>query len=105
MTSCMVCRLLLAASLLAYNGLAVEPAPKLTPGSTFTITFPEMPPTFYARYTQKDVKAQMTVFLPRNYNPGRKHPLLVFLNGGDGGIGSNPRVAPAPTEEEEFHRG
>jgi hypothetical protein len=93
---------LLAASLLAYNGLAAEPAPKLTPGSTSTITFPEMPPTFYDRYTQKDVKAQMTVFLPRNYDPGRKYPLLVFLNGGDGGTGSNPGVARALSEEKDF---
>jgi predicted peptidase len=97
-----VCRVLLAASLLMYSGLAAEPAPKLTPGSTFTITFSEMPPTFYDRYTQKDVKARMTVFLPRNYDPGRKHPLLIFLNGGDGGTGSNPGVARALTEEKDF---
>src|ERR1017187_3596954 len=102
MTSCMVCRVLLAASLLAYNGLAAEPAPKLTPGNTFTITFPEMPPTFYDRYTQMDVKARMTVFLPRNYDPGRKHPLLVFLNGGDGGTGSNLGVARSLSGEQDF---
>jgi predicted peptidase len=93
---------LLAASVLAFNSPAAEPAPKLTPGSTFTITFPEIPPTFYDLYAQKDVKAQMTVFLPRNYEPSRKHPLLVFLNGGDGGTGSNPGVARALTEEKDF---
>lgn len=94
--------LLLAVSLLVYNGIAAEPVPKLNPGSTFTITFPEMPPTFYDVYSKKDVKAQMTVFLPRNYDAGRKHPLLVFLNGGDGGIGSNPGVARALSEEKDF---
>ena len=97
-----VWRVLLAASLLAYDCFAAEPAPKLTPGSAFTITFPEMPPTFYDMYRQKDVKAQMTVFLPRNYDPGRKHPLLVFLSGGDGGTGSNPGVARALTQEKDF---
>ena len=102
MRSHIVYLVLLAASLLAYNGLAAEPAPKLTPGNTFTITFPEMPPTFYDMYAKKDVKAQMTVFLPRNYAPDRKHPLLVFLNGGDGGIGANPGVARALTEEKDF---
>jgi hypothetical protein len=56
-----VWRALLAASLLAYDCFAAEPAPKLTPGSAFTLTFPEMPPTFYDMYAQKDVKAQMTV--------------------------------------------
>jgi predicted peptidase len=97
-----VWRALLAASLLAYDCFAAEPAPKLTPGSAFTLTFPEMPPTFYDMYAQKDVKAQMTVFLPRNYDPGRKHPLLVFLNGGDGGIGANPGVARSLTQEKDF---
>jgi len=94
--------LLLAAAVLAYNGISAEPAPRLSPGSTFTIRFPEMPQTFYDIYAQKDVKAQMTVFLPRNYDSGRKHPLLVFLNGGDGGTGSNPGVARALSGEQDF---
>ena len=81
---------LFAALLLAYNGIPAEPMPTLRPGNSFTITFPDMPPTFYAMYAKKDEKAQITVFLPRNYDPGRKHPLLVFLNGGDGGTASNP---------------
>lgn len=82
--------------------LAAEPAAKLVAGSTVTITFPEMPPTFYAMFEKKDVKAQMTVFLPRNYDPGRKHPLLIFLNGWDGGAASNPGVARALSQEQEF---
>ena len=44
----------------------------------------------------------MTVFLPTNYAADRKHPLLVFLSGGDGGAGSNPGVARAITEEKGF---
>ena len=82
--------------------LAAEPAPKLTPNSTFTITFPEMPPTFYVLDQKKDVKAQMTLFLPANYSPGRKHPLLVFLNGGHGGTGGDPGVARALSAEKDF---
>ena len=49
MSSHIGCRVLLAASLLVYSGLAAEPAPKLRPGSAVTITFPVMPPTFYDR--------------------------------------------------------
>ena len=94
--------LLLAAALLAHNGISAEPASRLSPGSMFTIRFPEMPQTFYDIYAQKDVKAQMTVFLPRNYDPGRKHPLLVFLNGGDGGTGSNLGVARSISGEQDF---
>lgn len=85
--------------------LALQPAQTVArpaPGSTLTVQFPEMPPTFYDVYEQKDVKAQMTVFLPRNYDLTRKHPLFVFLNGGDGGIGANPGVARAVTEEQDF---
>ena len=37
-----------------------------------------------------------------NYDPGRKHPLLVFLNGGDGGTGSNPGVARSISAEKDF---
>ncbi len=79
---------ILAALLLTIRVGAAAPAPKLVLGKTITITFPKMPPTFYELSQKKDVKAQMMVFLPTNYDPGRKHPLLVFLNGGDGGSGS-----------------
>ena len=61
-----------------------------------------MPPTFYDVCQKKEAKAQMTVFLPTNYDPARKHPLLIFLNGGDGGIGGNPGVARALCAERDF---
>ena len=77
-------------------------SPQMLPGRAFVIPFPEMPATFYAVSQKKDVKAQMTVFLPRNYDPGRKFPLFVFLNGGDGGAGGNPGVARALSEEKDF---
>ncbi|MCX7048283.1 MAG: hypothetical protein NTX50_22710 [Candidatus Sumerlaeota bacterium] len=75
---------------------------RLAPGTAITIAFPEMPPTFCAVSQKKDVKAQMTIYLPRDYNPARKHPLLVFLNGGDGGAGGNPGVARGLSKEQEF---
>jgi hypothetical protein len=81
---------------------AAQPPPKVAPGTTITAIFPEMPPTFYDLSQKKDVKAQMTVFLPTDYEPGRKHPLLVFLGGGDGGTGTNPAVARALTAEKDF---
>jgi dienelactone hydrolase len=81
---------------------AAAPPLKLTPGATFTVPFPDLPPTFYALYNKKDVPVQMTVFLPRNYDPARKHPLLVFLNGGDGGTAGNPGVARGLAEDKDF---
>ena len=93
---------LLAVAAFGPGRLASEPAARLVAGGTVTIAFPEMPPTFYAVFEKKDVKAQMTVFLPRNYDPGRKHPLLIFLNGWDGGAASNPGVARALSQEQDF---
>lgn len=81
---------------------AAGPAGKLAPGRTVTVTFPDMPPTFHAVSQKKNEKAQMTVFLPTNYDLGRKHPLLIFLNGGDGGAGGNPGIARAISEERDF---
>lgn len=77
-------------------------APVLKPGVWFTVKFPEMPPTLFALATQRPDPAMMTVFLPRNYDPQRKHPLFIFLNGNDGGNASNPTIARALTEEQDF---
>lgn len=93
---------LFVVAVVAASVAAAEPAPQLAPGSTFTATFPEMPPTFYDVFQKKDVKAQMTVFLPGNYDSGRKFPLLIFLNGWDGGPGGNPGVARSLCQGKDF---
>lgn len=81
---------------------AHESGAKRTPGSSFTINFPEMPATFHALFAGQQAVARMTVFLPRNYDPARKHPLLVFLDGWDGGDASNAGVARALSQEQDF---
>ena len=81
---------------------AVESTLPLQPSRTLSVEFPEMPPTFCAIAQNVDRKAQMTVFLPRNYEPSRKHPLLLLLNGGDGGAGGNPGVARALCQDRDF---
>ena len=84
--------------------LAAKPAPKprLAPGETITVRFPEMPPTFYAIFQKKEVQAQMTVYLPANYDPSKKYPLLVFLNGWDGGDGATLGYARGLTQGQDF---
>lgn len=82
-------------------GAAVS-APQLRPGSLFTVKFPDMPPTLFDLWNKQNVPASMAVFLPKNYDPQRKHPLLIFLNGGDGGQGTNPGVARALSQEQDF---
>jgi len=79
-----------------------DAALRLAPGTSFTIQFPEMPPTFFALETGKSVPAQMTVFLPTNYDPAKPFPLLIFLNGWDGGAGGNPGVARGLCEDRDF---
>jgi predicted peptidase len=85
---------------LSLTASAADTRPRLAPGTSFAVEFPELPPTFFAISQKKDAKAQMTVFLPKDYDASRKFPLLVFLNGGDGGAGGNPGVARAITEEQ-----
>ena len=90
--------------LLAFSAsyVSADAPPKLSPGGTITIRFPEMPPTFYSVFQKMDVPAQMTIFLPFNYVPDRQFPLLIFLNGWDGGIGGSPGVARSLCEGRDF---
>ncbi len=81
---------------------ADDAVPRLVPGQTFSIRFPEMPVTFAELLDKKGVEPMMTVFLPRNYDRQRKHPLLIFLGGGGGSRGQNPTVARKLTEETDF---
>ncbi|OAI57972.1 hypothetical protein AYO49_01650 [Verrucomicrobiaceae bacterium SCGC AG-212-N21] len=55
-------------------GAAAEPATKLQAGDKFAVVFPDLPPTFYRLDTEQKIPTQMTVFLPGNYDPTRKHP-------------------------------
>jgi hypothetical protein len=99
-----IAALTLAALILgASAGCLAQPGPpQLAPGRWFTIPFPDMPPTLFDLVNKRTDPAQMTVFLPRNYAPQRKHPLLILLNGGDGGNASNPGLARTLSEEQDF---
>lgn len=86
--------------LICAAGTVADAPQKLQPGKTLTIAFPEMPRTFYNLTTTDSRQPAMTVFLPTNYDPQRKYPLLVFLQGGNGGGGGNPGIA--LTQERDF---
>ena len=84
-------------------GLGREAAALLTPGSTFTIPFPEMPPTYWSVATSNQGPARLSISLPKNYAPGGKFPLLVFLHGGSGGNGGpKAAIVSAMTEDQDF---
>lgn len=94
--------LLPAATAPTGGGAGASPQPALRPGQSFSLQFPDLPPTFDELVESKGIKPQMTVFLPRNYALDRKHPLLVFLNGGTGGRGDNPGIARALVDDTDF---
>lgn len=94
---------LLLASVFGATGCHAQTTPlTLTPGTSFTVKFPDLPLTFADLHQGRDDKAQMTVFIPRNYDPHRKVPLLLWLSGGDGGFGGNPGVARGVCGDQDF---
>lgn len=94
---------LLSVCLCARAGVGEDVAARLTPGSTFTVPFPEMPPTYWAMATSKKGPAFLSISLPKNYTPGGKFPLLVFLHGGSGGNGGpKAAIVSAMTEDRDF---
>ena len=83
-----VCRKLLAILLLfaaLRNGLAAPELPpeKLKPGAHIILDLPELGNSW--RSGGKN-PIQMKVILPKDYQPGRPHPVIVDLGGGTGGI-------------------
>ena len=84
-------------------GLGAEAAARLTPGDTFSVPFPEMPPTYWAIATSNKGPARLSISLPKNYTPSGKFPLLVFLHGGSGGNGGpKAAIVSAMTEDQDF---
>src|SRR5689334_1111862 len=52
---------------------------ELVPGSTFTLQFPQL------QHDRRDQPSFCEVKLPANYSPDKSYPLVVWLEGGDGG--------------------
>jgi hypothetical protein len=68
------------------------PDPRVKPGQSFVIPFPGLPQTLAKK------PSELHVFIPRKYDPARKHPLFLWLNGNDGPPGINT----GPVGEESF---
>ncbi len=81
---------------------ATDDAQPLEPNATFTLEFPELPPTLWSMHTETEDVTRCTVRLPENYSPERDFPLFVWLNGGAGGKGSGPGRGPAIMEKRDF---
>jgi len=60
------------------SGKMPVPDPRLIPGTTVTLTFPEAGPSYQSN------PAAIHIRIPENYRSDQKVPLALFLGGGDG---------------------
>jgi len=66
--------------------------PRVKPGQTFVVPFPGLPQTLGGK------PSELHVFIPRKYDPARRHPLFLWLNGGPG----NPGINSGPVGEDHW---
>ncbi|HWW53679.1 MAG TPA: alpha/beta hydrolase-fold protein, partial [Acidimicrobiales bacterium] len=75
------CLGLVAASLFAVNGAAAAQRTPLSPARLVTITIPARPGQIPAKWLSYPGPPRANVLLPAGYDPDRRYPLLVLLNG------------------------
>lgn len=67
---------------------------KLIPGVQVEINLPDAPRSVANMIRQQpEEPVRVGIKLPADYDPSRAYPLLVFLNGGDGGFGGELNMA------------
>ncbi len=65
-----------------------EEAAKLSPGQTISVKLDSLPPCLVEMKSGVKTEAFMTATLPEDYSADKKFPVLLFLNGGEGGNGA-----------------
>lgn len=67
---------------------------RLIPGTPVEFEVPAAPQSMANQLrNQTHEPVRMTIKLPKDYDPARSYPVLVFLNGGDGGKGGELNMA------------
>lgn len=66
---------------------------KLIPGVPVEFEVPNAPASMAIQLRHSDEKVRMTIKLPANYDAKKSYPVLLFLNGGDGGMGGELNMA------------
>ena len=79
---------------LAWGAQAGGVAVKLTPGVPAEFDVPSAPPSLaHLKRGTRGEAVRMTIKLPADYQASRSYPVLVFLGGGDGGMGGELQMA------------
>jgi len=60
--------------------------------TVLTLEFPKLPPTMYNMVFGKKPVAMASVYLPVDYSPDKKFPVLLWIDGGMGSAGDGARV-------------
>lgn len=68
----------------------------------FQIEFKDMPRTLWAQVHDNSDDVKMSVYLPANYSSDKIFPLVLWLNGGDGGLGLNVNKLREVTSDKDF---
>ncbi len=66
---------------------------KLTPGVPAEFDVSSAPPSMAIQMRHSSESVRMTIKLPAGYSAEKSYPVLVFLNGGDGGMGGELNMA------------
>jgi predicted esterase len=72
---------------------AETPVVKLIPGVPVEFEVPGVPPSMALQLRKQSEPVRMSIKLPKDYDPSRSYPVLVFLSGGDGGMGGEMHLA------------
>lgn len=74
----------------------------LTADKENTWTFPDLPVTLNTMVTGKAMAAKMTVYLPKDYSPSKKFPLVVLITGAEGQTGETASFAREVVGDEGY---
>lgn len=78
----------LATCLVAANAMAAPSGGQLKPGAVLRFEFPELSPNvaeMFRKETDPPVPNTLVIDLPANYTPARQFPIVIYIDGGNGG--------------------
>lgn len=69
---------------------------------TVHFEFPDSTKTLFAKELAIDVPARIGIYFPENYTTNKDFPLILWLNGGNGGPGINMRIPKEVTQYNDY---